>query len=206
MRIEEFKRKLLSTPESSFPGGKAHLEMTPYKKDLIMPTKEPRLSAVMVLAYENNQKTEILLLKRSDYQGVHSAQVSFPGGKKDDTDPDLLFTAQRELKEETGIDADKIQILGPLSTMYIPPSNFMVHPFLAICESQPEVNLNQRESQYHFGIQLTELLDDAFLSEKDILTSYGKIKNVPYFHLNDEVIWGATAGILNELKWILKSR
>lgn len=192
-------------PQHSFPGGQAHMEMTPYKKELTIPQKEPRLSAVMVLAYGNEQSTEILLLKRSDYQGVHSSQVSFPGGKMDETDPDLKYTAIRELKEETGIDEDKIQLIGQLSSMYIPPSNFMVHPFLAISEYKPEVNLNQRESQYHFGIRLVDLLDDEYLSETDVVTSYGKIKNVPYFRLNDEIIWGATAAILNELKWIMKT-
>jgi 8-oxo-dGTP pyrophosphatase MutT (NUDIX family) len=204
MRIQEIKNKLLAIHPNEFPGGKAHMEMTPYKKDLIIKPEFPRLSAVMVLVYEKNEQSEILLLKRSDYQGVHSAQVSFPGGKKDESDHDLLFTACRELEEETGISSRKIEVIRELSPMFIPPSNFMVHPFVAISNHLPEIILNERESQYQFGIQLNDLLSDEFLSLTDITTSYGKMKDVPYFNLNNEIIWGATAAILNELKWVLK--
>jgi 8-oxo-dGTP pyrophosphatase MutT (NUDIX family) len=203
MRIQEIKQKLLSISPDEYPGSEAHMQMTPYKKDLVIKSDSPRLSAVMILAYMNEDHAEILLLKRSDYQGVHGAQVSFPGGKKDDTDPDLSFTARRELHEETGISSDEIELIGSLTPMYIPPSNFLVHPFLAISEKLPPVKLDERESQYHFGIRLEELLSDDFLSQTDITTNYGKLKDVPYFRLNGEVIWGATAAILNELKKIL---
>jgi len=204
MRIHEIKQKLLSIDPSDFPGSVAHLEMTPYKKDLVVKADSPRLSAVLILIYGNVKEVEILLLKRSDYQGVHSAQVSFPGGKKDESDPNLSYTALRELQEETGVKSENIEMIGTLTPMYIPPSNFLVHPFIALTEELPEIILDQRESQYYFGIKLEELLSDEFLSETDITTSYGKMKNVPYFNLNNEIIWGATAAILNELKWILK--
>ncbi len=82
----------------------------------------------------------------------------------------------------------------------------MVHPFIAIANHLPEIILNARESQYYFGINFNDLLSDEFLSLTDITTSYGKMKDVPYFNLNNEIIWGATAAILNELKWILKDR
>ena len=203
MRIQEIKDKLLAIHSNDFPAGKAHMEMTPYKKDLVVKPAAPRLSAVMVLVYEKNEQSEILLLKRSDYQGFHGAQVSFPGGKKDESDHDLLFTACRELEEETGISSQKIEVIRELSPMFIPPSNFMVHPFLAISNHLPEIILNKRESQYYFGIQLNDLLSDEFLSLTEITTSYGKMTDVPYFNLNNEIIWGATAAILNELKWVL---
>ena len=206
MRIKEIKNKLLLKNPNEYPGNAAHMQMTPYKKDLVVKAESPRLSAVMILAYEKDENTEILLLKRSDYQGVHSAQVSFPGGKKDDLDSELSYTAFRELQEETGILGEKIELISALTPMFIPPSNFMVHPFLAITYDLPKINLDKRESQYHFGIRVNELLSDEFLLETDIETSYGKMKNVPYFNLNNEIIWGATAAILNELKWILKER
>ncbi len=204
MRIQEIKQKLLSISPDEYPGSEAHMEMTPYKKDLVIKNDAPRLSAVMILVYVNESHTEILLLKRSDYQGVHSSQVSFPGGKKDDSDLDLAFTACRELREETGISSTEIELIGSLTPMFIPPSNFLVHPYLAVSDKVPQIKLDERESQYHFGIRLDELLSDDFLSRTDITTSYGRLKDVPYFRLNNEIIWGATAAILNELKQILK--
>lgn len=204
MRLEEFKRKIMSVSDGNLPADSAHLEMTPYKRGLSVKPEAPRLSAVMVLAYEKDDVAEILLLKRAEYGGVHSAQISFPGGKKDDADADLLSTAIRELEEETGVTADNIEILCPVSTMFIPPSNFLVHPFVAVCKGELCVNLDERESQYHFGGKVAELLDDAYLRTTDIRASYGNIKNVPYFHLNNEIVWGATAAILNEMKMILR--
>ncbi len=204
MRLEEFKNKLLSIPESDFPGDEAHLEMTPYKKNLVIEKKEPRLSSVVVLAYEKQEIVHFLLLKRSDYQGVHGAQVSFPGGKKDDTDDDLVHTAVRELNEETGISIHSRNIIRQLSTLFIPPSNFLVHPYIAVLNELPAIVLDERESQYSFGISIDELLDDANLQTTEIKIGYGTLKNVPYFNLRNEIIWGATAAILNELKWIIK--
>jgi 8-oxo-dGTP pyrophosphatase MutT (NUDIX family) len=204
MRIKEFKKKLLSIDKSLLPGDSAHMEMTPYKKNLEVRPELPKLSAVMILVYPGTDSAEILLLKRADYQGVHSAQVSFPGGKKDETDLDMQATAIRELAEETGIAKDLYKIEIELSPLFIPPSNFMVHPFVAIADIKPEISIDSREAQYHFGIALNELLDDEKLGLTEISTSYGKMKDVPYFNLNNEIIWGATAAILNELKQLIK--
>ncbi len=205
MNFNEFKERLEAMEKSPLPGDMAHLQMTPYKKGLKVSPDNPRLSAVMLTAYADAEEAKILLLKRSVYSGVHSAQVGLPGGKMDENDKSLLNTALREMQEETGITENFLVLKGELSPMYIPPSNFMVHPFVAVCERLPDIVLDKREVQYYFGIKVSELIDDNFLQKMDIKTSYGAIKDVPYFHLNDEIIWGATAAILNELKQILKT-
>lgn len=204
MKFKEFIERLKILENRALPGDEAHLQMTPYKKSLKINPENPRLSAVMITCYDDEEQAKILLLKRSEYGGVHSSQISFPGGKMDETDNDLLSTALRELEEETGIKNNSLNLVGKLSPMFIPPSNFMVHPFISTCELLPEIKLNTREAQYSLGVKVAELLNDNFLKTIDIKTSYGAIKDVPYFHLNNEIVWGATAAILNELKIILK--
>lgn len=115
---------------------KSHKKMAPTMRlhftDEMIDNKNPRDAAVLVLLYPNaNNKIQILLTKRASYNGAHSGQISFPGGKKDTSDLNLKQTALRETKEETGIILQPENILKKLSKTYIPPSNFWVYPFLA---------------------------------------------------------------------------
>ncbi|HFS67464.1 MAG TPA: CoA pyrophosphatase [Flavobacteriia bacterium] len=187
---------------------KSHKKMAPTMRlhftDEMIDNKNPRDAAVLVLLYPNaNNKIQILLTKRASYNGAHSGQISFPGGKKDTSDLNLKQTALRETKEETGIILQPENILKKLSKTYIPPSNFWVYPFLAIQHKTPHFKPNY-EVEKILEIPLKELLDDRNLICKNITTSYMKNAKVPCFKINNEIIWGATAMILSEVKDLIK--
>lgn len=167
--------------------------------------QKPKESAVLALFYpDNNQTTNILLMLRASYNGVHSAQISFPGGKKDDHDNDLEFTALRETEEEIGISRTEISIVRKLTKTYIPPSNFWVTPFIGILDKTPTFTTNN-EVEKLIEVPINELLDDDRLISKNLTTSYMKNIDVPCFKLNNYTVWGATAMMLSEIKDLLKS-
>ncbi len=190
--------------KSTLTNWESHRKMAPamrlqFTEDMIA-KKKPRDAAVLVLLYPNKENEIcILLTKRASYNGTHSGQISFPGGKKESQDKDLLETAIREAKEEIGIHPAKIKAIKALSKTYIPPSNFWVYPFLAYAEETPSFK-NNYEVETILEIPLKELLETNNIFQKTITTSYMNDANVPCFKLNNEIVWGATAMILSELK------
>lgn len=174
----------------------------PYKSEDIA-KNNPKSAAVLALFYPNkDNKTCFVLTERAQYEGVHSAQISFPGGKIDKKDTDLKATALRETSEEIAV-AD-INIVRQLTTTYIPPSNFYVTPFIGFLDNEPIFKPNE-EVQKIILVKLSELLDDANITSKNKTTSYMKNIEVPCFKLNNYLVWGATAMLLSEIKDLMKS-
>ncbi|MCF6346855.1 MAG: CoA pyrophosphatase [Flavobacteriaceae bacterium] len=166
--------------------------------------KNPKESAVLALFYpDRDYNTKILLMLRASYNGVHSAQISLPGGKKEKNDINLQFTALRETEEEIGVLKTDITIIRELTKTYIPPSNFWVTPFMGILEKTPVFKTND-EVERLIEVSLIDILDENSLSNKNLTTSYMKSIDVPCFKLNDYIVWGATAMILSEVKDLLK--
>ncbi len=183
---------------------KSHKKLAPALRlrytDEIIAKKKPRDAAVLILVYPNNkQELSILLTKRADYNGTHAAQISFPGGKKEKKDNSLLQTALREAKEEIGIQPNKLKFIKELSKTYIPPSNFWVHPFVFTTDERPNFKLNYEVDRI-IEFPLSELINPLTLQSKTLSTSYMQNVNVPCFKHKNEIIWGATAMILSELK------
>ncbi len=166
-------------------------------------TKDYKLSAVLVLIYPN-EKNEIclLLIERSNYNGHHSKQIALPGGKKEDNDIDLKATAMREFFEETGCDLTP-NFIGSLSSICIPISKFIVYPFVASLNKKPNFNIDKREVNELIEWPINELLNP--LNKKTTQLEFKKnvVIDAPYFDVNGKVLWGATAMMLNELKFIL---
>ena len=162
----------------------------------------PKEAAVLALFYpDKDNNTYFVLTERAQYKGVHSAQISFPGGKKDKKDNDLKDTALRETKEEIAV--TKINVIRQLTKTYIPPSNFYVTPFLGFINHTPIFKPNQ-EVQKVIPVKLSELLNETNVSSKITTTSYMENIEVPCFKLNNYNVWGATAMLLSEIKDLLK--
>lgn len=163
----------------------------------------PKKAAVLALFYpDKNNKTRFLLTQRASYNGAHSAQISFVGGKQDANET-IKQTALRETFEEVGIAKNQIQIVRELTHNYIPPSNFMVTPFLGVMQKTPNFSPNY-EVEKIIEVLMDDLLNEKNISSTILSTSYMKEIEVPCFKLNHKIVWGATAMILSEIKDLLK--
>ncbi len=163
----------------------------------------PIKAGVLAILYPKNGEANILLTLRAAYNGVHSAQISFPGGKQEPHDYDLKETALREAHEEVGIPKNKISIIKTLTETYIPPSNFLVQPFLGLSKEALHFNFNH-EVRKIVEVKLDDLLNESSVTTKNMSTSYMKNIDVPCFILNNYIVWGATAMMLSEIKDLLK--
>ena len=135
---------------------------------------------------------------------MHSAQVGFPGGKLEPNDDSLEHAALRETFEEIGVPVDDIEVLSPLTEVYIPPSNFFVQPYLGFSNKTPRFIKDENEVEAIIEISLGHFIDDNMIISKRVSTSYKVEVEVPAFSLNGHVVWGATAMILSEIKDLLK--
>ena len=189
------------------PGHDHFLEYTSYKREHIdaalLREKQPRLSAVLICLHKVDTEWHTVLIKRPEYDGVHSGQIAFPGGRMEPEDIDLFQTAKREFTEETGADASEFDLVGELSELYIPPSRSMVTPYMAVTEKKLVFSPDESEVARLFSIPLKQVLDKDILkyTEKHVL-SVDKLSRVPYFDIANEIVWGATAMMIAELRKI----
>jgi 8-oxo-dGTP pyrophosphatase MutT (NUDIX family) len=210
MRFNSFLESVVKIKHLELFGETSHAKMSPpYRLELAQKIKEKSKSAkeagVMALFYPNTEEeTHLVLILRKTYKGVHSAQVGFPGGKYEVEDNDLMITAIRETEEEVGVPKSMVNIIKKMSPMYIPPSNFMVHPYLAISESTPKFIKQDEEVEAIIEVKLMDFLNDANSITTRVPTSFKVEVDVPAFKLNDHIVWGATAMMLSELKDLLK--
>ncbi len=166
--------------------------------------KNPKKAAVLALFYPNpSDLTSLLLILRKTYEGVHSNQIGFPGGKVEESDADLKVTALRETHEEVGVPPAQVNIIKSLSEIYIPPSNFEVQPFIGLCTDQLSFVPQETEVAEIVEVTLTDFMDDSKIFSQRLSTSYAEKVEVPAFKLNGHTVWGATAMMLSEIKELL---
>lgn len=209
MDFQEFLRYVPKLIEAKLPAFDAHIKMAPLERLESLKNNNnddeiPRKAAVLMLFYPKNDRTHLVLIVRNSYIGIHSAQIAFPGGKYEFEDENYAKTALRETHEEVGIHPDKIEILKQFTELYIPPSNFMVHPFLGISKEELVFVLEPSEVANIIELPLSVFLDDALVTDTNLSTSYAADINVPAFKIQEHIVWGATAMILSELKEVLK--
>jgi len=203
---DELKQKL----EQPLPGITSHLKMAPRHRveefsSLASIVPLARNSAVLILLFPVNGKLKTVFIQRSVYEGVHSGQISFPGGKHEKSDKDFEATALRETHEEIGVEPDKIEIIAQLTDFYIPPSNFLVKVFVGYASQQPAFTPDHKEVQSILEVDIDEFYDRQNIAEKEFYSTSRKTTiNAPCYLVNGMEIWGATAMMLSELIDILK--
>lgn len=162
-------------------------------------------SSVLILIYPNNGLIKTIVMLRPSYNGVHSGQISLPGGKWETTDKDMAATALRETQEEIGVDSSSIRLIGALSPLYIPPSNYIVFPFVGRVDSKPDFLADPSEVQELIEINLEDLLDKNTATRRKVILSDGTSFEVPCYAFGETIIWGATAMILSEFAEVLQT-
>ena len=209
MDFQEFLEYVPKLMTADLPAEVSHIKMAPLERieslrNFDIGIKKPKIAAVMMLFYPKNGITHLVLIVRNSYKGVHSAQIAFPGGKYEDQDEIFENTALRETHEEVGIHPNIMEIIKTFTPMYIPPSDFMVHPFLGICKEEIVFVPDPKEVANIIELPLTVFLSDAIITDTNLTTSYANDISVPAFKIQEHIVWGATAMMLSELKDVLK--
>lgn len=165
-----------------------------------------RPSAVLCLLYPIETALNMLLIRRIEDGKAHSGQISFPGGRQDPTDADLRVTALREANEEVGIMSAVVDIIGALTPLYIPVSNFQVYPFVGFATQRPEFNLSQSEVAGILEPSIDLLLHPESKTVVNVTSPALPDVNmkVRAYRLEENIVWGATAMIISELEAILE--
>jgi 8-oxo-dGTP pyrophosphatase MutT (NUDIX family) len=209
MRLFQILHKIKQIHPDNLPGFEAQVKMSPplrkkYNAEDILQYK-PKESAVMVLCYEKEEECYIAFTQRHEYDGAHSGQISLPGGKKDKEDIDLKATAIRETLEEIGVVISREQIVSELTWLYVPPSNFIIYPFVSCLEEVPRFIKEEKEVKEILEIRVQDFLNNAH--KKKYLYKNEKLGisfESPSYVINGNTIWGATAMILSELISIIE--
>ncbi|TKD57486.1 CoA pyrophosphatase [Flavobacterium sp. ASW18X] len=210
MNFTDFREQVVKIKNLDLPADASHAKMEPEVRKKVRQMqqaklKDARKAAVMALFYPNQEgQTHLLLILRKTYKGVHSNQIGFPGGKVEPTDANLLATALRETEEEVGVNPKDVQLIRPLSKIYIPPSNFLVQPYLGLYGKPKPFVKDAYEVEDLIEVTLVDFINDSNLIQEKMNTSYGSDIRVPAFKLNGYTVWGATAMMLSEIKDLLK--
>ena len=207
MHFTDFKNYILKINDYKLPGHNYLLIIAPpsrikHLKTNLIPENSKTASVLMLFYPDINNETRLVLMLRNKYKGVHSNQISLPGGKVDRLDKSLKDTALRETHEEIGLHKDDIDIVGDLSSVYIPPSNFNVYPFIGYINTTPIFHPDPKE----VSLILKPKLD--YVLNMDIVDSLvevnGSTQKVPSYIIDNHILWGATAIMVHEFVLLFK--
>ena len=205
---DSFIKKIEERLQQPLPGQAAQMKMAPHSRRGKMPIPDDvRLAGVMAALFQKENAWHVIFIERNpNDKDQHGGQISFPGGKAEPEDGTMLQTALRETEEEVGILQNKINVLGALSELYIPVSNFQVFPFVGYLDQQPVYKIQESEVSQVIETPLSHFADPTFQKEKDIrINKYLTLKNVPYYEVEGKILWGATAMMMSELVDVIES-
>lgn len=203
-----FIDKLSQRLKDPLPGKEAQYVMAAShrgKKDFLLKFEEiPRESSVLILLFKKDDNLFFPLIQRPRYNGVHGGQIGLPGGKVEEGDKDRIATALRETQEEIGVDVSHAEVIGILSELHVQASNFNVLPVVAYIDFEPWYVPEPEEVSHVIEGRVSDLLDDHKRKEKELIVRNNYKIQAPYFDINHEMVWGATAMILNEFTTIIR--
>jgi len=201
--------ELIRQFEKELPGEQSHLSFMPVRGSSMEEIRKGiafRDAAVAIILFHNTEnKLCTIVTQRQEYDGSHSGQISFPGGKKEPDDANLMETAIRECYEEIGVHAGSFEFLKELTPLFVPVSKFLITPYVFYAHRHSfDYMRSEREVAAIYELDLLELYRPEALVNIDIMLSTEfTMKQVPHFKQGNILVWGATALILNELKDIL---
>lgn len=211
MNFKDLKRIIPKLKLSNLNSKTSQIKLAPsFRKEFIKLNSNKLLNskkaAVIAALYEDDNKVRLILILRNTYNGVHSNQIGFPGGRVEDYDKTLFDTAIRETYEEIGVRVQKNELIRELHEIYIPPSNFNVYPFLVILNHPPFFVKDDKEVKEVITIDLESLLNCKItqtqipIPEKLNELNIQNDVEVPAFKLAGYNVWGATAMMLSEIR------
>lgn len=209
MQFFEIYSKIKQINAENLPGFEAQLKLSPpYRQKLDLEDLRkynPKLSAVMLLVYNKNNIPHIVLTERQEYKGVHSRQISFPGGQKETEDENLMQTALRETYEEIGVIVENTNVMNEITWLYVPPSNFLIYPYVALVDDDIKFKKDDLEVKNILEIPISDFLNKENISEFDYFIESQNISiKCPCYNIKGYIIWGATAMIISEFLTILE--
>jgi len=156
----------------------------------------------MELDFPFEKEIHFFLTQRTKSVKHHKGQISLPGGMRE-TNESLSETALRETEEEIGVNRNTVELLGSLTPFFVPATGYIIHPYIGCCKEKPSTKIYSGEVDKLFSISISELIDEKILiTEEWSIRGYGA--SVSYYNFNLCKVWGATAAILSEFKWVLK--
>ncbi|GAB4023910.1 CoA pyrophosphatase [Spirosoma koreense] len=199
-----FTENLRLRLQKPLPGEVAHQKMasTARYRLGIKPNERTRRSAVLICFYPYQHSIFLPLILRPQYDGVHAGQMAFPGGRMERIDENLTRTALREAQEEVGIRVSDVKVLGLLTELFIPPSNFYVQPVVGMLPYRPDFYPDPREVEAVVEVDLTRLLDETIVGDTQINVR-GTTIDAPFYQIEQYRVWGATAMMISELLMVL---
>lgn len=204
--FHSFTEHLHHQLQKPLPGELAHRKMTSTARYRlgIKPNERTRRSAVLICFYPYQNAIYLPLILRPQYDGVHAGQMAFPGGRMERIDENLTRTALREAQEEVGIRVSDVKVLGLLTELFIPPSNFYVQPIVGVLPYRPDFYPDPREVEAVVEVDLTTLLDKTIVGDSQ-LDVRGTTVDAPFYQIQGYRVWGATAMMISELLMVLES-
>lgn len=197
MSFESQLTKLKERLSLPLPGKEAQFKFAPTYRAAMIESEAKQEAGVILLLYVKEGQLFFPLIKRPEYNGAHSGQISFPGGKTDLIDQNIVQTALRECHEEIGVNNRAIDVLGKLTELYIPVSKYNVHPVVGFLKKPSLFIPEQKEVVSIIEVPLSVILSPSIINNKFI--SYkGKEESIPFFNIDNNMVWGATAMILSE--------